>query len=280
MFPRAVFAPVGQVSGPVIARTNPQKKDVFLFDLEVLTSSEFSHLDHSFADYLREFLGERQCYLLTRNSFNDACARLPKSVLKRFAGIFASCGTELWIDEQLSVCHDHAFPDELYEFVVNVVRKSSFYDRSPPLIDQGAACLRICLAGIRASAFGQRMYENWENKNQELPDIITEFQFRFPEYSIYRDTKTSLLILPNSFSPSSIRAAVDKHQKPARLISYLHKGTTNGFAKSLCDALPGSDVLSEIAGPSDVSQLMSYEIRLTAGKEHLIRVPETMREVV
>lgn len=278
MFPQAVFAPIGQVSGPVISPGTTQKKDVFLFDLEGLTSNALSHMEHAFAGYLREFLDERECYLLSRNSYNDACTRLPLSVLRRFTGVFASCGTELWAGQQLVDCHDHAFSDDLYEFVVNVVRKSAYYERTPPLIDQGAACLRICLAGIRASAAQQRMYELWEKKNRELPEIIREFQFRFPDYAIYQDTATSLLILPDSYSPASIRHHIQTHQKQARLISYLHKDTAEGFAQPLCAALPSTDILSRIAGPSDVSQLMSYEIRRMAGRDPLIRFAENLYE--
>ncbi|QDG77372.1 hypothetical protein [Labrenzia sp. PHM005] len=278
MFPQAVFAPIGQVSGPVITQAMPRGEDAFLFDLEALLSNTLSHMDYSFADYLREFLDERKCYLLSRNSFNDACSRLPSSVLRRFAGVFASCGTELWVDQQLVDCHDHAFSDDLYEFVVNVVRKSAFYERTPPLIDQGAACLRICLAGVRASAAERRKYELWEKKAQELPEIVREFQFRFPKYAIYQDTATSLLILPDSFSLVSIRKQIETHQKPARLISYLHVNTAKGFAKPLCDALPRTDVLSKIAGPSDVSQLLSYEVRRMSGRDPLIRLPENARE--
>ncbi len=278
MFPQAVFAPIGQVSGPLVSAVNTGMEDVFLFDLETLTTSSFGHLEHSFADYLKEFLDERSCYLLTRNSFNDVCTKLSKNVLRRFAGVFASCGTELWVEDQLADCHDHQFSDELYEFVVNVVRKSAYYDRSPPLIDQGSACLRICLAGIRCSAGGLRMYETWETRNKELPDIIGEFKFRFSDHTIYQDTPTSLLILPNSYSAKIIRDYIGRGRNNARMISYLHTETAKGYGLSLCEAHQGRDVLSKISGPSDVSQLMSYEVRRTSGKERLINVCDKIRE--
>lgn len=273
MLPHSKITSVGKVTGPVTGAGADGRADVFLFDLDALVPSPFGRMDDAFARYLTKFAEQRSCYLLTNSNYTDVMTRLPSQVRNAFAGVFASAGTELWGRQDVLVRHDHDFSDDLYEFLVKVVQTSAFPDKCSPVLDNGSATIRMQLAGTRCTANQRKTYLAWERQYQELPAIMKEFQVRFPDHRVYRDSDTSLLIMPASFSTALVRSHILKRHKTARLISYLAPQSAASYAAPLCEALLNRDVLSEVTAPSDVSQLLSYEMRHLSGAEFPVTLP-------
>jgi hypothetical protein len=279
MFPKPVFAPVGRVTGPVILQEMP-KNDVFLFDLDALTTNDHGHLDHAFATYLLDFAKLCPCYLFSRANYNEVMLRVPSRVRYAFAGIFSDSGSELWVRNEVLIRHEHDFSDDLYEFVAKVIQKSSYPNKLGPMIDCGSACLRICLAGTRSSVKQIADYLEWEIEHQELPIIMDEFRARFSNYAVYRDTASSLLIMPISFTSAMVQNHIIKRHKSARVVCYLTPRSADGFARPLYNSFSNADIVSQVGGPSDVSQLLSYENRCLAGQEHPIALQHPQFEEV
>ncbi|MBN8184713.1 hypothetical protein [Roseibium aggregatum] len=257
MLPYSEFTSVGKVSNPF----SEAGEKVFLFDLDTLVPSPFGRLDEKFARYLCDFAQQRPCYLLTNANYGEVMNRLPSHVRRAFAGVFAAAATELWGKYDIQVRHEHDFSDDLYEFLVKVVQTSAFSDKRSPMLDNGSASLRMRLSGTHSTANQRAAYATWEQEQGELPAIMNEFRIRFPDYRIYRDSDTSLLILPATFSTALVRSQLLMRHKTACLIGYLSPQSVTSYAAPLCEALLGEDVLSHISAPSDVSQLLSYEIR-------------------
>lgn len=273
MLPHSKITSVGRVTGPLSGAEGEGKTDVFLFDLDALVPSPFGRMDDEFARYLTRFAEQRTCYLLSSSNYADVMTRLPAYVRQAFAGVFASAGTELWGKHDVLVRHEHDFSDDLYEFLVKVVQTSAFPDKCSPVLDNGSATIRMLLAGTRSTANQRKSYLAWEREHQELPAIMKEFQVRFPDHRVYRDSDTSLLITPASFSTALVRSHILKRHKTARLISYLAPQSAASYAAPLCEALLNSDVLSQVSAPSDVSQLLSYEMRHLSGAELPVTLP-------
>ncbi|WP_415716765.1 hypothetical protein [Roseibium sp.] len=279
MFPKPVFSPVGRVSGPV-APNSRVFENVFLFDLETLTDSRNGVIEFEFASYLAAFAGKRPCYLLSRTNYNEVMRRVPARVLNSLAGVFTNAGSELWVKNELQIRHEHDLSDDLYEFAAKVVQKSTYPDKRAPMIDCGPASLRICMAGTKSTSRQLREYANWEKEHQELCVVIDEFSARFPDHDIYRDTETGLLIMPSSFSSAMVRSHILTRHKSARIVSYLMHQSVEGFAKPLEAAFSGQDICSVVGGPSDVSQLLSYEMRCLEGREAQINLEKWHLEEV
>ncbi|MCV0423861.1 MAG: hypothetical protein K5905_00155 [Roseibium sp.] len=261
MFSKVAFEAIGQVTGPEIVDPLAAGEKVFLFDLDVLVASRFGRMDHEFAGYVREFARSHPCYLLTSANYSEVMSRLPGSVRHAFEGVFASCGTELWVNNEILIRHEHLFSDDLYEFVAKAVQQSAYSGKEAPLLECGSATLRLSLAGIRSTAGQQMAYRRWEREHRELDVIADEMKARFPDHTVCRDSDISLMITPNTFTSARVHEHILKRHKASRLIAYFANRSAGGFAKPLCDALLTSDVVSTVNGPSDVSQLLSYEMR-------------------
>jgi len=243
------------------------KRDVFLFDLSVLVPGKFGPLDHDFADYLRNFAYDRPCYLLTSVSYNELMSRLPARVRRVFRGIFVSSGAEWWSGDEMLDRQDHSFSDDLYEYLVKIVQNSAYPGKVAPLIENGPATLRVCLAGTRATTEQLKTHLKWEDEHHELPIILNELNTKFPEYETNQESGSSLIISPKSFSSALVHDQIMACHEGARLISYLSHRSAAGFAKHLCAAMSGNDLLTEVDGPSDLGQLMRYEIRRACTRE-------------
>jgi len=242
-------------------------EDVFVFDLAALVPGTCCQIDHDFAVYLRTFANARQCYLLTSVSYNELMARLPTSVRKAFKGVFASSGAEHWRADEVVERVEHTFSDDLYEYLVKVVQNSAYPAKDAPLIENGPATLRVCLAGTKASIGQLSTYLNWETEHRELPVIVNELKAKFPDHDVHQDSETSLLIAPATVSTSRIHHHIAETHADARIVSCLSRRSADGFAGPFCRSLSDADLVTEIGGPSDVSQLMSYEMRRrTAGE--------------
>lgn len=261
MYSNTNFDTVGKVTVPFGIPQDKQQENVFLFDANVLFDTNHGDMDHTFADYLAEFAEQRSCYLLSNLNYSETSSRIPSSLRRRFAGIFASAGTEFWRGTELLVRHEHDFSDEVYEYVARMVLHSAYPQKQAPLIDSGSATLRICLAGTRVGRTAERTYLTWENEHRELDSFMSSFSRRFPDHVICKDTETSLLITPNSFSTAQVQNQMLRRHKAARIVAYLGKTAASGYAKPMCDALLSQNVLSTVAGPNDISQLLSYEKR-------------------
>ncbi|MEL7527331.1 MAG: hypothetical protein AAFN16_16255 [Pseudomonadota bacterium] len=244
-------------------------EDVFVFDLAALVPGTCCQIDHDFAVYLRTFANARQCYLLTSVSYNELMARLPTSVRKAFKGVFASSGAELWHADEVVERVEHTFSDDLYEYLVKVVQNSAYPAKDAPLIENGPASLRVCLAGTKASIGQLGTYLNWETEHRELPVIVNELKSKFPDHDVHQDSETSLLVTPVAVSTSRIHRHIASAHAHARIVSCLSRRSADGFAEPFCRSLSDQDLVTEIGGPSDVSQLMSYEMRRRAAGELL-----------
>jgi len=261
MFSNAHIAPIGEVTGPLSTVSGSSRPDVFLFDLNVLFDAHQGQMAPAFATYLRDFADQRLCYLLSNLNYAEIASRVPASVLRSFAGTFASAGTELWCKDDVLIRHEHCFSDDLFEFLAKVVLSSRYPFKQAPLIDNGPATLRVCLAGTRAGRSAKRAYLAWEREHRELDEVIKAVRMRFPDHSICKDTETSLLITPASYSTAMVQDHILRRHKSARVIGYLSEAAAEGFAKPLCNAFLDSNIWSTVAGASDVSQLLSYEKR-------------------
>ena len=268
MFSKNALDAIGQVTGPDVGGSHLAGGNVFLFDLDALVPSPFGRMDHDFESYLRDFAQSHPCYLLTSGNYNDVLSRLPGSVCAAFKGIFASCGSELWVGNETQIRHEHLFSDDLYEFVAKVVQQSVYPNKEAPLLECGSATLRLSLAGIRSTAGQQKAYRTWEQEHRELDVIADELKVRFPDHSVCRDSDISLMITPNTFTSARVQEHILKRHKASRLVAYFTNRSAVGYARPLCEALLTSDVVSTVNGPSDVSQLLSYEMRSapTAGQ--------------
>lgn len=269
MLPFSEFTSVGQVSNPL----SKAGEKVFLFDLDALVPSPFGRLDEEFARYLSDFALQRPCYLLTNANYGEVMNRLPSHVRRAFAGVFAAAGTELWGKYDIQVRHEHDFSDDLYEFLVKVVQTSAFPDKRSPMLDNGPASLRIRLSGTHSTANQRAAYAAWEQEHGELPAIMNEFRVRFPDHRIYRDSDTSLLILPASYTTALVRSHLLARHKAASLIGYLSPQSVISYAAPFCEVLQQGDVVSQVSAPSDVSQLLSYEIRHMAASDPASAAP-------
>ena len=259
MFTHTHFNTVGKVTVPFGATQDARHENVFLFDANVLFDTNNRDMDHAFASYLADFAEQRSCYLLSNMNYAETVSRIPTRLRRRFAGIFASAGTEFWRGNEVLVRHEHDFSDDVYEYVARMVLHSAYPQKQAPLIDSGSASLRICLAGTRVGRTAKQDYHAWENEHLELDAFKASFKRRFPDHAICKDTETSLLITPNSFSTAEVQNQLLRRHKSARVIAYLGNRAAGGYAKPMCDALLRENVLSTVAGPSDISQLLSYE---------------------
>nr|WP_319386333.1 hypothetical protein [uncultured Roseibium sp.] len=262
MYSNTNFNTVGKVAVPFGTSQDALQENVFLFDANVLLDTNHGEMDHAFASYLADFAEQRSCYILSNMNYAETVSRIPSRLRRRFAGIFASAGTEFWRGSELLVRHEHDFCDDLYEYVARMVLHSAYPQKQAPLIDSGSATLRICLAGTRVGRTAKKAYLAWENEHRELDAIISSFERRFSDFDICKDTEVSLLITPKSFSTAEVQNQMLRRHKAARVIAYLGKTAASGYAKPMCDALLSRNVLSTVAGPSDISQLLSYERRL------------------
>ncbi|WP_420332202.1 hypothetical protein [Roseibium sp.] len=244
-------------------------EDVFVFDLAALVPGTCCQIDHDFAVYLRTFANSRSCYLLTSVSYNELMARLPTSIRKAFKGVFASSGAELWTADEVVERVEHTFSDDLYEYLVKVVQNSAYPAKDAPLIENGPATLRVCLAGTKASIGQLSTYMTWESEHRELPLIVKELQSKFPDHDVYQDSEASLLIAPAAVSTSRVHCHITTAHANARIVSCLSKRSSDGFAEPFCRSLSDADLVTEVGGPSDVSQIMSYEMRRRAAGELL-----------
>ncbi|MBG6211803.1 hypothetical protein IWQ49_006498 [Labrenzia sp. EL_126] len=266
MLSKAELMTPDHVSGVI---GNSRSEDVFLFDLNAIVPGTFCQIDHDFADYLLEFARLRPCYLLASVSYNDLLSRLPSRVRFAFKGIFVSSGAELWCEDEVLERREHRFSDDLYEHLVKVVQNSGYQEKVAPLIENGPATLRVCLAGTQATIGQLKAYLKWEEEHCELPKIVNELRAKFPDHEVCQDSGSSLLISPNTFSSALVRQHITTEHEGARFIGYMSNRAVNSFARPLCDVLSGADLLTEVGGPSDLSQLMSYDIRRASARDLL-----------
>jgi hypothetical protein len=251
-------------------RRKTLQEAVFLFDIHTLFDAHQSDMNPAFATYLAEFAQNRSCYVLSNLNYAETVSRLPKHVRRPLEGVFASAGTEFWRQNELIVRHDHAFSDDIYETVAKLCLHSEYPNKQAPLIDCGSATLRICLAGTRVGRSARQAYLAWEEEHRELDKFIEIFRTRFPDHSICRDTDDSLLVMPNSYSTATVQDHLLRRHKSARLIAYLGTKAAAGYAKPMCDTFLSDNVLSTVSGASDVSQLLSYEMRRMQSRVALV----------
>ncbi|MET1414349.1 hypothetical protein ABVF61_18890 [Roseibium sp. HPY-6] len=269
MYSNEQFNSVGQVTGLVGESSTPSKKDVFIFDLSALFDPHQTEMSPAFADYLVEFASRRPCYLLANLNYAEISYFVPSRVCRAFEGIFASAGTEMWSQNEMLIRHEHTFSDDLYECVAGLVQQSAYPDKSAPLINCGSATLRVCLAGTRVGRTAKQAYLSWEREHREIDRIVEILQNRFPDYKVCKDTDVSLLVMPRTFSTARVQDHVLQRHKSARLVTYLTPAASDGFAKPMCDAFLETNIVATVAGASDVSQLLSYEMRRTPAQPAL-----------
>ncbi|WP_299470740.1 hypothetical protein [uncultured Roseibium sp.] len=243
------------------AMGNAGSQNVFLVDLNSIVTGTFGQMDHDFAAYLRSFALLRPCYLITSVSYNELMTRVPSSVRRAFRGIFVSSGAELWCGDEIVERHEHCFSDDLYEYLVKVVQNSGYPVKIAPVIENGPATLRVCLAGTQATIGQLNAYLEWETEHNELPLIVSELKSKFPDHRVCQDSDASLLISPETLTTALVYRHIAAENEGARLIGYLSERAANSFARPLCETLSSLDQMTAVGGPSDLSQLMRYEIR-------------------
>ncbi|WP_150523542.1 hypothetical protein [Roseibium sediminis] len=280
MFPQAVFAPVGQVSGPFVTDgVNPQT-EVFLFDLDALVGKTRGPIDEPLASILSEFAMENICYLLTSSNYGEVMKRLSPELRESFQGIFAASGTELWQNNSIQVVHKHAFSAELYDYLVKDFQSGNHPDNLQLQLSCGVATLRVSLE-LRVFSERSSIPDALLRREQlELARMMFGVRDLFPEYRVFKDTEHSVLITPASFSTSLVYDHLQSKHSSMRLVSYMSRQTSNSYGENLRKAMGEDDIFNAASAPNEVLQLLSYEKGRLAGEyQSIVFLNEYLRRV-
>ncbi|MTH99856.1 hypothetical protein [Roseibium sp. RKSG952] len=266
------------VLGPVPPSSNGSAGDIYLFDLDVLSTSRRARMDDGFAQVLTAWARKHPCYLVTSHNYQTVLSVVPQPLRHAMRENHASSGTEVWQNDASVRHHDHPFRDSIYEFLAQVVRRSSYEEKRAPLLDSGPACLRIDIAGHKATAAQRKAYLEWETGTRERAEIISEFAIRYPDYQICQNGETGILITHKDYSPNTVVQALSANHPDGRILGYFSPMSACGYAAAMADSLEKPNMFAEIAGPSDLAQLLKYEERRQQKSE--IKVPAPFLEDV
>ncbi|MTI43062.1 hypothetical protein JM93_02967 [Roseibium hamelinense] len=256
-----ITAGIDGAHGPVPVKIAGTGQDLYLFDLEALVPSVHGRMDPGLEQYVTDFAEKHPCYIVTSYGYHVVLRTLPEHVRCVAAGIYAASGAEIWKTDQPVHQEDHLFRDSLYEFMAQVVQRSTYPDKKAPLLDVGPASLRLDIPGQRATVRERQAYLRWENTHSELANIVHEFTARFPDYQICRDGMTSLLITHRNFSARSTLTGIKADHPEGRILGYFRPSSLAGYAADMAAGLQPQDLIAEVNGPSDLAQLLKYEER-------------------
>ncbi|MDR2723756.1 MAG: HAD-IIB family hydrolase [Holosporaceae bacterium] len=232
---------------------------VFLADMDGTLTPPRLPMTHDFADFLEKFISDRAFYIVSGSDYEKIQEQLPKAILNKVTGVYASMGNELYEKENLIYRNDFSPEQSLLE-KLEYYRSSTNYpfELYSNYLEKRCGMINFSVLGRDCPFTAREKYSDWDNKNEERKRIAWELTKLYPQYDISIGGKISIDIVPYGYGKEQVANRLRHVHKTEKIVFFGDRIEEGGNDYALAQrllALGNVDIIA-INGPHDVIKIL------------------------
>ncbi|MFZ1813909.1 MAG: HAD-IIB family hydrolase [Rhizobiaceae bacterium] len=232
---------------------------ILVFDVDGTLTDARKRMDGRFAALFRNIVERFSVYLVTGSDYPKLIEQVPGDILHQVEGVFCCSGNELWKDGRALFSMNHSFPDELVDYVMELVDGSPFGVRVGNHVERRAGTLNISVVGRNAGSADRAAYAVHDLASGERDSIARKVEEAFPQYEAHRGGQISVDITPRGWNKGRLASELLTRYPGARISFFGDRISGSGNDRPLADALRragGEHAIHEVEDVRETAALL------------------------
>ena len=152
----------------------------FLFDIDGTLTPSRSGIDNDFKNFFLKWMDDKSIYLVTGSDKEKTIEQIGIEIWKKVKKSYQSCGNAVYENGKLIRKLDFVLNKELENFLIYLLKKSSWKEKYSLNIDQRIGLINFSTIGRKCPKEARKRYYNWDQKEKEREMICKKIEKEFP----------------------------------------------------------------------------------------------------
>ena len=185
---------------------NPVPGDiVFIFDVDGTLTPARKSIAPEFCKFFEEWITGKEVYLASGSDMSKLREQLPEGILHGVKGVYASCGNEYYVKDNIFYKNVFEPPRELVLMLNDHINnKSEYQKRYGNHIEHRSGMLNFSVVGRNAPDKERLKYYKWDCAAKEREALARQIESVFPDIEATVGGQISIDIYPKGKDKSQI----------------------------------------------------------------------------
>ena len=189
----------------------------YLFDIDGTLTNPRQKMSRQFTKRFLKWMDDKSVFLVAGSNLEKVSEQVPPEVIAKCEGVFCSMGNQFWSGKNLVYENEWA-PDPL---LIEALTAFQMYTKFPiplkeqfgrgEIIERRPGMLNFTTIGRNADTRERERYYEWDTKNGERKNIVSQLEKSFPELDFRIGGQISIDIQPKGHNKSQASEWIRKN---------------------------------------------------------------------
>jgi len=235
------------------------KNKIFLFDVDGTLTAPRQKMTPEFKKLFKKIVKSHPVYLVSGSDIGKIREQVPKNILKKCAGIFASSANEFWIKDKLQYENVYIPSQNVVAELEEFLHKSRFKGRTSNHIEHRPGMINFSVVGRAANQKQRDDYARWDARHQERKKMAITLIAKYPEIDVKIGGEISIDIYPLGLDKSQAVDHIREVHSYSSIVFFGDRTDKDGNDFSVVETLKGTDIVHAVENFQDTySVLQDY----------------------
>ena len=188
----------------------------YLFDIDGTLTEPRSKMSSGFAKTFLSWMKDKSVFLVAGSNLEKVSEQVPAEVIAECKGVFCSMANQFWSAKNLIYENEWAPDPHLTECLIGFQMYTKFPTRPKlggrgKIIELRPGMLNFTTIGRNANTEERQRYYEWDVKNGERKNIVSQLERSFPELDFRIGGQISIDIQPKGHNKSQASKWIRKN---------------------------------------------------------------------
>lgn len=233
----------------------PRNK-IFLFDVDGTLTAPRQQMTSKFKELFKKVVKSHLVYLVSGSDIGKIREQIPKSILKKCAGIFASSANEFWIKDELQYENVYIPSQSVVAELEGFLHKSHFRNRTSNHIEHRPGMINFSVVGRAANQKERDNYARWDARHQERKKMAITLIAKYPEIDVTIGGEISIDIYPLGLDKSQAVEYIREAHSYNSIVFFGDRIDEDGNDFSIVEVLKETDIIHAVENFQDTYNVL------------------------
>lgn len=236
---------------------------LFLFDVDGTLTSPRKKMTTKFAKLFDLLVNKEEVYLVSGSDIGKIREQVPRDILNRCGGIFASSANEFWICDNMQYENTYVPSVTVLKFLADSLELSEYKTKTGKHIEHRPGMINFSTVGRRATDEQREEYNKWDKRNGERKNIATSLVEKHPELDAKVGGEISIDIYPTGLDKSQAVHYLRAEFGACQIVFFGDRTDKEGNDYSVVREMTSRDIVHAVEDCEDTYRILKNYLGYT-----------------
>ena len=229
---------------------------VFLFDVDGTLTDPRQPMTAKFKKLFKKLLKTHVVYLASGSDIEKIREQLPKRIINKCAGVFASSGNEFWIKEEVQYENVYIPSQGIVAKLEEFLEDSAYKGRTSNHIEHRPGMINFSIVGRAADESQREHYAKWDKRHQERKKMAISLIAYYPEIDVKIGGEISIDIYPKGLDKSQAVEWIRDNHEGSNIMFFGDRTDPEGNDFSVVEVMKENDIVHTVESCEDTYSIL------------------------